>query len=898
MIDLEVLQSRLAEGAVALTPNRRLALRLRRDLARALPPETAALTPSIYVLGDWLERLWRGELMRLSEPQLVLSPMQEQQLWLQIVEQHAIGMSWLRPGMAARQAATAYRQLVLWQVDLHCPAVRAEMTADPDSAALLAWCDHFREQLAARNWLAAVDRDALLLERAQTGQLVLESPLITLALVDPPPLHRQLLEQASSWHPQALSATVGEARVVTAADEDEEIRLACRWLRAQRESGAGEEPRLALVVPDLARRRVRIQRLLAEEWDPTPLVGGSQRQPSVDLTAGTPLAETPLVRSALRLLQLWRGELALADVLALAQCPFSGLQFGTAWGVGWLEEVAALEQDPVTVGQLRRAADRVAERHPEGRQAALCLQRTAELERRWRIAQARTGTARWREWVEALLGVWRWPVRSLDSIEYQQHQHWQQALNQFAALDAVTGPLNLQAALSALQRLLQEHVFQPRVEPGGLQVMGLLETAGQRFDRAWVCGMGARQWPAAAQPHPLLPRSLQRRLRMPHCDAARELHFSQQISRDLLSLAPVVRFSYPRELDGAGQGVSPLLTALPAEQPEALPAGLLDAWIARQDLRLEQLEPGRAPRVGDAEQPRGGSRLLQNQSLCPFRAFAEHRLGARALPEPCLGPTHLDRGQLVHEALERFWQPLEGQRALAGLGEAQRRQRVSQAASEAVAAWLPRRGWLPRQQLAELERQRLEQLLGQWLEEVELARPAFEVVALEQARSLSLGPLNLQLRADRIDDLGGRLLFIDYKSAAQLGETDWLGERPREPQLPLYAVAAEQERPGSVAGIAFGQLHAGSRRMMGLGEGPFRVSLSAEEWQEQKQSWQEVLTRLAEEFVAGLAEVDPVEPGRTCRHCEVAPICRHHHQAELDEAAIEPQDRPEKGATS
>src|SRR5690625_7329726 len=89
-----------------------------------------------------------------------------------------------------------------------------------------------------------------------------------------------------------------------------------------------------------------------------------------------------------------------------------------------------------------------------------------------------------------------------------------------------------------------------------------------------------------------------------------------------------------------------------------------------------------------------------------------------------------------------------------------------------------------------------------------------------------------------------------------------------------------------------------SRRMMGLGEGHVRVRLSAEEWQEQKHSWQEVLTRLAEEFVAGLAEVDPVEPGRTCRHCEVAPICRHHHQAELDETAIEPQDRPEKGATS
>jgi hypothetical protein len=35
-----------------------------------------------------------------------------------------------------------------------------------------------------------------------------------------------------------------------------------------------------------------------------------------------------------------------------------------------------------------------------------------------------------------------------------------------------------------------------------------------------------------------------------------------------------------------------------------------------------------------------------------------------------------------------------------------------------------------------------------------------------------------------------------------------------------------------------------------------------------------VLERLAAEFRAGRTEADPKNPGQSCRHCKLAPLCR------------------------
>jgi hypothetical protein len=65
----------------------------------------------------------------------------------------------------------------------------------------------------------------------------------------------------------------------------------------------------------------------------------------------------------------------------------------------------------------------------------------------------------------------------------------------------------------------------------------------------------------------------------------------------------------------------------------------------------------------DAGQPlsagsvvRGGARLLEDQALCPFRAYALHRLAARPLEEVRPGIDPRVKGTLLHNVMQHFWQ--------------------------------------------------------------------------------------------------------------------------------------------------------------------------------------------------------------------------------------------------
>lgn len=929
MVDLEPLRPLLAQQYILLTPNRRLAHRIRQALLWELPPGEVSATPSVFALGDWMEQLWLGWLGNAARPELVLTQAQELWLWQQVIREQAAGMSWLRPGAVAQQAASAYRQLLLWRVDVDQPAVRAELASGADSAAFLRWCDDFRQRARQAGWLTGAERDQRLVEQLQTGGLQLSKPVATLAFDDLAPLYRQLLDAAPVWHSVDAEPPPAQVEVIAADDPDQEIRRACRWLRQHLDTAAsadGKAPTVALIVPDLGQRRARIERLLAEEWDPGSMDPAQPRRaPWINISAGIPLLDTPLAASGLRLLGLWQQGLSRSDAIALAQCPFAGQVFGDPRSVAWIEAVCDLAVENVSSAQLRACAQHVAQRCDEW-PFAIALQRVAEAGRRQQVHRQQVSSAVWRDRFEMLLREWGWPARRLDSVEYQQYQLWRDALAEFAAMDVVAAGMDLGEALGTLRQLLQSKVFQPRIEDGALHVLGLLETAGLQFDAAWVCGMGASQWPSPAAPHPLLPRALQRRLRMPHCDAGRELEFSERISRGLLGLAPQLRISYARERDSVEQAVSPLFQAwCRADQPAAAAAvanqvlqyelqvgdgadtemdaalehgpdgtmGLLQQWITNAATPLQTLPPGMAPQVGGSERPTGGSTLFRSQSQCPFSAYARHRLAAEALTDASLGPTAMDRGQLLHRSLEFLWRKLGRREVLAALSAGQRQARVAEAVGVALDEWQGDRGWQGRERLRQLEQSRLETLLAHWLETVELPREEFTVVAVEQSRKVRFGPLELQLRADRIDRLAdGRDLILDYKSGrCQPG--DWLGERPAEPQLPLYAVLAEAERPGSVAGIAFAQLRAEGSQIRGYGDAGPVDEAPGVDWASCKRSWQAVMEHLAKEFVAGHAEVDPRQPPLTCRYCSLSPVCRYYHRSDAHQSdALPGLDEP------
>ena len=62
-------------------------------------------------------------------------------------------------------------------------------------------------------------------------------------------------------------------------------------------------------------------------------------------------------------------------------------------------------------------------------------------------------------------------------------------------------------ALSRLGELAAASPFQVENEGAPIQIMGLLEATGLRFDHLWIMGLHDEALPAAANPNPFLPIS-------------------------------------------------------------------------------------------------------------------------------------------------------------------------------------------------------------------------------------------------------------------------------------------------------------------------------------------------------------------------------------------------------
>ena len=90
-------------------------------------------------------------------------------------------------------------------------------------------------------------------------------------------------------------------------------------------------------------------------------------------------------------------------------------------------------------------------------------------------------------------------------------ESWRELLKEFSALDVVTGPLSYHTAATRLRELAAGTNFQPRDPGAPVQIMGVLEAAGSRFDALWILGATDQTWPAPSHTRIRFCRSLRRR---------------------------------------------------------------------------------------------------------------------------------------------------------------------------------------------------------------------------------------------------------------------------------------------------------------------------------------------------------------------------------------------------
>ena len=831
--------------------------------------------------------------------------------WEQAVANSFQDQPLLQVAGAARTALDAWTLLHDWRID---PATLANDFLD-EARVLHAWGTAFEEECERNAWLP----DHRLPEAVIAALPQVDSGLLPRAV-----LLGGFLEQSPAeerrW--QALRERGIEVEMLAPPDHGADaVRLACddsrdedRRIAAWAAGRLAEDPRqrLGIVVPDLAGRRAGLRRQLLDSLAPGWLPGFSDSALPFNFSLGEPLAQEPLARTALD----WLGALA-ADAL----------EFTDAARLLRAPTLAPAEEHPA---RYALEAELRARGYAEfslrdfaflaGQHGCPALQESLNRSREAFIEVRRAGKqmpSAWAREISRWLDIAGWchpSARQLDSHEFQAREAFTGLLGRLAELDDVLGGTDISTVLGWLRRMASETLFQPRAAAAPVQVLGLFEASGMSFDAIWIAGMDDETLPAAPHPNPFLPLPLQREHGLPQSSAAREQAFAQKLFASLLRSAPAVTCSHARMEGDAERRLSPLIGALPAVDDIQPASGIADRWLATAE--LESLADHQAPALA-ASRSGGGTSVLADQSACPFRAFARHRLQATEWPTPTAGPDAMLRGSMLHGVLEKLWHRWRSQRGLRTRHESGDLDAdVVEAVNAVIDDSLRRERHRWRDSLADIERERLRESVHRWVEQVELERPDFELVEIEGHPAgspptqdadyreglvtVQAGPLRLSGKLDRVDRLAdGSELVIDYKTGNAPAPSHFFGDRPQAPQLPAYAIARRQNGHALPAGIAVASLKTGAEGMRGIlrtadpaakstginGLDPVHKAKAVEDWDAAVARWETVLAALGEDFASGRAEVNPLRGA--CDFCHLGSLCRVHEQREEDALAEE-----------
>ncbi|MBI5506036.1 MAG: PD-(D/E)XK nuclease family protein, partial [Deltaproteobacteria bacterium] len=690
--------------------------------------------------------------------------------------------------------------------------------------------------------------------------------------------------------------------------------------------------RIGVLAPDVGAVRCLLERVFEEELETAGLFDlQPQRARCFEISAAPPMTDYPLIAHALDLLslQLDAVPFELASRVLLAPYPrLAGAQAA---------QPAVNGAEPASNGARPEAGD---EAEFEGRAQAEAELRHRSLAhlplRSGSASHSLAGVAREAgatafagrlEGLAALLrkepdvdlpGRWRvrfihrldamkWPGALASEVEGIVFRRWQDVLAELATLELVAPSMTASQALAHLRSICAATTVQASSEGPPVQAMGLLDAAGLEFDVVYAIGMTSTAFPAAARPDPLLPVVWQRLAKQPRASAEGEREFAELVWRRVRASAPEVIASYALcDESGEQKSASALLPAATATRTDSAPPASA-AWWAQPSGAAAHREPYSPAPASAALVRVGNAALIGNQSGCPFRAFATHRLGAAPLRSVEVQPGALLRGNLVHAALEEVYRHVRDRRGLERLSSNNQQALVERAVDVALAS----KGGDLELDVRGFARDWLIELLSAWLVfERQERRDDWAIQDIEKPREARLPRgdaegIEFHVRLDRIDRLeDGALLLIDFKTSfTAKSATRWAGERPDEPQLPLYAtlLAADGNRVG---GLAFANLAARDAcSLVGLAStalgsklGPAKVRKSAAapsfsgDFAADLVAMQQRVDDLAREYLRGESRVDP--KSRTlCASCGMESLCRVFESRAAD-AEQDEQEEP------
>lgn len=827
----DTLQHLLHEGATVITPNNRLSSAILHDYFYKFPEKTI-VKPQCLPYNTLLTHSYKqlGYENPTEHYPKLLTALQCQHVWKELIssEEEVTYTTGLKDAVLE-----AWERCEQWNVSVEHPSFQFTM----QTKYFQKWWRQFQQRIEQMHAVHELQIVPCLIRNNYSG---FTKNLVWACFDEFTPqqltLQNYLEEQGHTLYQYDLEPNSKDPSVCAAEDDRKEYAHLISWLKLKMQT---PNRRVAVVIPDLQNKSQAVQRKLLSHFEKSQF----------NISLGQSLITFHLVSHALTWINLNCRQLSNHQAALLLQSPYLGQAKEE-----FIHRSQCLQESDVFEKPIIPFKTFIA-------QISKLSPKLAELLKNVSDYPEKTSIIQWIDLFQDRLNKLGFPGDyGLSSEQYQCFNRFASVFDELRQLHLVKQSFTQSEALEALLTLVENTIFQAQTINAPIQILGMLEASGCEFDSIWVMGLTDQCLPQTTRLSAFIPSHLQKDLCMPRSLPERELAFAKKTLRRLQSGSNDTVFSYAKFLEDTPCLPCTLISEYPiysAMNSQELPETV--------SLLIQEDECYEIP-VQQAETISGGTSLLSNQAKCPFKAFAEHRLKAKPIPQSSVGIDDRDKGTLVHKVLELFWRSVQHSEKLRKLNPDELHDEIHQAIEQAMHP-LAHLSSLIR----EVEYKRLMRIVLTYLD-WEKQRQPFSIGALEENHSIQLAGLDFNVRVDRIDLAGQSKWIIDYKSSLPSSKP-WSQDRPLEPQLLLYALLDEQ-----INTLLFIQLKTGKIQVGGFSEvqHDFKeiVSIKEEEhWEDYRQKWRTQLNALADEFQKGHCPPQP-ESLAICQHCNFQQLCR------------------------
>ena len=372
----------------------------------------------------------------------------------------------------------------------------------------------------------------------------------------------------------------------------------------------------------------------------------------------------------------------------------------------------------------------------------------------------------WVSLIKKVIDLFNWPgQRALSSSDFQLINRWYELLHEFSQLGITNSKINASKAISYLENLTNNTIFQPENKNSIIELLGPLDASGAEFDALWIADVTSSNWPPSRSRSFLISKEIQEKNNMPDCNPSETLHHASLLLKNLIKSSKQTVVSYSKNDGILDQTLSTLIKNDKYIVQDKIVIPNLHASDLIGTLRLKEIEDF-APEVIEGEKIAGGSKTIQRQHENPVSAFLHGRLGIKTIYPQAVGLPASLRGYIIHQALFKLYIDLPSKNSICTWDNKELKARITSAVNFAFFSQEKNADSLLRG-LLKYERLRVGKILNRIIQ-TDLTRPNFKIASVEENFELVHENIKLSLRFDRIDSFDdGTIEILDYKTGTK-----------------------------------------------------------------------------------------------------------------------------------